>query len=63
MFYPLSKEGALKVKETSYINANAYPIGEFLHGHIAILNKKCAVIAIVNNVEIIFFMSIFLLIS
>ena len=49
MFYPLAKEGALKIKETSYINANAYPTGEFLHGHIALLNKKSAVISIVNN--------------
>lgn len=49
MFYPLAKEGALKIKETSYINTTAYPTGEFLHGHIAILNKKCAVISIVNN--------------
>ncbi len=49
MFYPLAKEGALKIKETSYINTTAYPTGEFLHGHIAILNKKCAVISTVNN--------------
>lgn len=48
MFYPLAKEAALKIKETSYINTTAYPTGEFLHGHIAILNKKCAVIAFVN---------------
>ena len=49
MFYPLAKEGALKIKETAYINTTAYPTGEFLHGHIAILNKKCAVISLVNN--------------
>ena len=49
MFYPLAKEGALKIKETSYINTTGYPTGEFLHGHIAILNKRCAVITIVNN--------------
>lgn len=52
MFYPLAKEGALKIKETSYINTTAYPTGEFLHGHIAILNKKCAVISLVNNQNI-----------
>ncbi len=53
MFYPLAKEGALKIKETSYINTTAYPTGEFLHGHIAILNKKCAVIILAdsNNLE------------
>ncbi len=49
MFYPLAKEGALKIKETSYINTTAYPTGEFLHGHIAILNKTCAVIILINN--------------
>lgn len=52
MFYPLAKEGALKIKETSYINTTAYPTGEFLHGHIAILNKRCSVIAIINNYNI-----------
>lgn len=52
MFYPLAKEGALKIKETAYINTTAYPTGEFLHGHIAILNKKCAVISVVNNVNV-----------
>lgn len=51
MFYPLAKEGALKIKETSYINTTAYPTGEFLHGHIAILNKRCAVIVIINNLN------------
>lgn len=49
MFYPLAKEGALKIKETSYVNTTAYPTGEFLHGHIAILNKQCAVISVINN--------------
>ena len=52
MFYPLVKEGALKIKETSYINTTAYPTGEFLHGHIAILNKRCAVISVINNYNI-----------
>ncbi len=58
MFYPLAKEGALKVKETSYINTTAYPTGEFLHGHIAILNKKCAVISFVNNQNIQFTLNV-----
>ncbi len=52
MFYPLAKEGSLKIKETAYINTTAYPTGEFLHGHIAILNKKCAVISLVNNANV-----------
>ncbi len=54
MFYPLAKEAALKIKETSYINTTAYPTGEFLHGHIAILNKKCAIVILVNQDNYIF---------
>ena len=38
--YPLSREIALKIKETSYINTSSYPLGEFIHGHFAILNKS-----------------------
>ena len=38
--YPLSRETALKIKETSYINTSSYPLGEFIHGHFAILNKS-----------------------
>ncbi len=48
-FYALAKEGALKIKETSYINTTAYPQGEFMHGHVAILNQKSAVIALVDE--------------
>ena len=43
--YALAKEGALKIKETSYINTTAYPMGEFLHGHVAVLNRKIPVIS------------------
>ena len=45
-YYSVAKEGALKIKETSYIDANAYPQGEFLHGHMAVLNNKPLLIAI-----------------
>lgn len=46
-YYSAAKEGALKIKETSYINANAFPQGEFLHGHVAIFNNsQSALIAI-----------------
>lgn len=38
--YALAKEAALKIKETSYINTSAYPLGEFVHGHFALLNKS-----------------------
>ena len=48
-FYPLAKEGALKIREVSYLNTNAYPTGEFLHGHVAALNKKTAVVTILSQ--------------
>ena len=57
--YPLAKEGALKIKETSYINTSAYPTGEFLHGHIAILNKKCALIILVNDFNLNYSLKVF----
>ena len=37
--YSLAKEGALKIKETSYKNVNAAILGEFMHGHVAVLNN------------------------
>ena len=42
--YAIAKEGALKIKETSYMNINSALIGEFMHGHLAVLNKKSVVI-------------------
>lgn len=48
-FYALAKEAALKIKETSYINTTAYPQGEFMHGHVAILNQKSAIISIIDK--------------
>lgn len=39
-YYPLARECALKIKETSYINTSSYPLGEFVHGHFALLNKS-----------------------
>lgn len=42
--YVIAKEGALKIKETSYIDVNAYPTGEFLHGHTAILNENSVIV-------------------
>lgn len=38
--YPVCLEGALKLKELSYINANAYPAGELKHGPIALIDNK-----------------------
>lgn len=51
IFYGLAKEGALKIKETSYINTTAYPSGEFMHGHVAILNRKSAVLVLVDEIN------------
>ncbi len=38
--YSLAKEASLKIKETSYLNVNAAILGEFMHGHVAVLNNK-----------------------
>lgn len=47
--YPLSREAALKIKETSYINTSSYPLGEFIHGHFAILNKSNVFLAFLGE--------------
>lgn len=47
--FPTSLEGALKLKEMSYINANGYAAGEMKHGPIALLNKECPVVALCSN--------------
>ncbi len=48
--YALAKEAALKIKETSYINIISIILGEFMHGHVAILNnKRSALVYILNN--------------
>ena len=44
--YSLAKEGALKIKETSYKNISAAILGEFMHGHVAVLNNKSTLIYI-----------------
>jgi glutamine---fructose-6-phosphate transaminase (isomerizing) len=46
---PTSLEGALKLKEISYINANGYAAGEIKHGPIALLNSECPVVALCGN--------------
>jgi len=43
---PIAYEGALKLKEISYIHAEAYPAGEMKHGPIALIDKKMPVLAI-----------------
>ena len=44
--YPLALEGALKLKEISYIHAEGYPAGEMKHGPIALLDAKVPVVSI-----------------
>jgi glucosamine--fructose-6-phosphate aminotransferase (isomerizing) len=44
--YPLSLEGALKLKEISYIHAEGYAAGELKHGPIALIDEKMPVIVI-----------------
>lgn len=47
--FPTSLEGALKLKEISYINANGYPAGEMKHGPIALINENCPTVALCAN--------------
>jgi len=44
--YPIALEGALKLKEISYIHAEGYPAGEMKHGPIALIDEKMPVLAI-----------------
>jgi glucosamine--fructose-6-phosphate aminotransferase (isomerizing) len=44
--YPMAMEGALKLKEVSYIHAEGYPAGEMKHGPIALIDKSMPVVAI-----------------
>ena len=47
--YPVAKEGALKLKEISYIHAEAYPAGELKHGPLALVDSAMPVIAVAPN--------------
>ena len=47
--YAIAMEGALKLKEISYIHAEAYPAGELKHGPIALIDKDIPVIAVAPN--------------
>lgn len=44
--YPLAQEGALKLKEISYIHAEAYPAGELKHGPIALVDEEMPVVVV-----------------
>ena len=47
--YPIAMEGALKLKEISYIHAEAYPAGELKHGPLALIDAEMPVIAVAPN--------------
>src|SRR5205085_8287314 len=47
--YPVALEGALKLKEISYIHAEAYPAGELKHGPLALVDADMPVIAVAPN--------------
>ncbi|RLA47487.1 MAG: glutamine--fructose-6-phosphate transaminase (isomerizing), partial [Gammaproteobacteria bacterium] len=50
--YPIALEGALKLKEISYIHAEAYPSGELKHGPLALVDADMPVIAVAPNNEV-----------
>jgi len=50
--YPIAMEGALKLKEISYIHAEAYPAGELKHGPLALVDDDMPVIAVAPNNEL-----------
>jgi glucosamine--fructose-6-phosphate aminotransferase (isomerizing) len=52
IFYPIAKEGALKLKEISYIHAEAYPAGELKHGPLALIDENMPVIALAPESEL-----------
>jgi glucosamine--fructose-6-phosphate aminotransferase (isomerizing) len=51
--YPVAMEGALKLKEISYIHAEAYPAGELKHGPLALVDADMPIVAVAPNNELI----------
>ncbi|MDO8463638.1 MAG: glutamine--fructose-6-phosphate transaminase (isomerizing) [Gallionella sp.] len=49
LHYPIALEGALKLKEISYIHAEAYPAGELKHGPLALVDKEMPVVSVAPN--------------
>ena len=52
LHYPIALEGALKLKEISYIHAEAYPAGELKHGPLALVDANMPVVTIAPNDEL-----------
>ena len=48
-YYPIALEGALKLKEISYIHAEGYPAGELKHGPLALIDNEVPVVAVAPN--------------
>ncbi len=53
--YAFAKEASLKIKETSYINTCSYILGEFMHGHVAVLNNAKSAMIYISNTELNYF--------
>jgi glucosamine--fructose-6-phosphate aminotransferase (isomerizing) len=49
--YPIALEGALKLKEISYIHAEGYPAGEMKHGPIALIDEELPVVVVIPKVK------------
>ena len=49
LYYPIALEGALKLKEISYLTAEAYPSGEMKHGPLALINKDRAIVTLMPS--------------
>ena len=52
--YPIALEGALKLKELSYIHAEGYPAGEMKHGPISLIDEKLPVVVMLQRDDILF---------
>jgi glucosamine--fructose-6-phosphate aminotransferase (isomerizing) len=52
LHFPISLEGALKLKEISYIHAEAYPAGELKHGPLALVDENMPIVAIAPQDEL-----------
>jgi glucosamine--fructose-6-phosphate aminotransferase (isomerizing) len=53
LMFPIAEEGALKLKEISYIHAEAYPAGELKHGPLALVDREMPVVAVAPNDDLV----------
>lgn len=52
--FPIALEGALKMKEISYIHAEGYPAGEMKHGPLALIDEDVPIVVVLQNSELLF---------